>query len=168
MTDQSTDTTVETLSEISLSQKIYEQIPFCDRYDDAEVLDIDKETNPYDWRTKNSYLQSFLFNMGAISSSIFKAEESQLVGYTFPKESEMEAALLFTTREYSTKQVINALSEGIVREIPYFGILLEKEGGIYLCLCIGVKDGYVSRISIDETTEEERNYINMLLRCWSE
>ncbi len=156
-------------SEASIRYEIYPLIPFCERYDDAEVIDSSSFEDSNEWRIRNEYLQRYLCNMGAVSEiPIMKPEDSQLVGYTFPKEEEYEATLLFTSRKKDIIKIIDAVSNRIVRNIPYFGILVKKTGEMLLVVCSGKKNCDLMQIPIDEITDDEQMFVNMLLRCWTE
>ncbi len=159
----------ESFKEHTTKNDIFALIPLCEDYDQAKILDIETERNPFDWSVKTHYIQSALRCAGVVSDLLeLHPSDCQLIGYTFPRSHHSEAALLFAGKEKGFRGVIDALDNRIVRNLPYFGVLVEKNGEINLSACSGEKGCSISQLPLEEMTEEEMRFVSILLRCWRE
>ncbi|MBU1119951.1 hypothetical protein KKA50_02030 [Patescibacteria group bacterium] len=162
------------ISELQLSKElqeikneVFENVPFTYEYD--QVIILDSRSTP-DWELKSKYLQKNLWQMGVFpESGMMPVDATALVGYTYPKESDLETGLFFTNRAVEKNIMVGLPGCGGygANDRPYWGILVHKDSSIEICMSYGNHLCEPLSIPIGAANVETAQFVDSLLKYWA-
>lgn len=154
----------EELQEIK--KEIFANIPFTYKYDQSIILDVE---NANDWESRSKDIQKNLWQMGVFpESGMIPVGATALVGYTYPKESDLETCLFFTNRTVRKNIMVGLPGCGGygANDRPYWGILVHKDSRIDICMSYGNHLCEPLSIPLMQASAEMATFVDSLLKYW--
>lgn len=160
--------TIEQISEIdfsSIRDTIFEQIQGDTGFDIKHI----KDTQDPGWDEDSKKIQKRLFNAALLPMEMAaNAEDTALVSYTYPKESELGSCLFFTNRTMDGHMLLGlpGSSTESLGDRPYWGIVVYKNGRVEMKVSYGNRlfKGITKELS--ELDQAEARFIIAILESW--